>query len=323
MATDVMSCCDVPVWSPVGSVAVTAPGGTQASKICVTVLAVLFARFGIRTRGGERGGVRHVARRSRVNLERDRLQIPRRQITEVAHDGGRALTGALAGGCGEQRQAARKDVGDRGPLDCALTRGHADREREVASDTHRIRGPAQTDLRIAACRERECADAGAPVELSRAQVVLLRVPEGASVGIDGHGAIVAPPMLRADLRAQALVEPFSQGHLAQRIARPPGRVGDCRVAARAGEGVPESDVPGTIHGNAAHPAVFGIGRVGGLLVDRGSAVGIANLVPADAGVLWRSSHVHGVVGQKRFVSAEIAVGEAVHQPVGDGIQSIG
>src|SRR6266511_3149769 len=45
IATEVRSCCGVPVPSPVGSVAMIAPGGVHVSNTWVLTLAVLFAGF--------------------------------------------------------------------------------------------------------------------------------------------------------------------------------------------------------------------------------------------------------------------------------------
>src|SRR5262249_768820 len=151
------------------------------------------------------------------------------------------------------------------------------------------RGPATGEL--------EGADARAPVELARGRDVLIGVPEGAVIGrVDRDAAVVAPareaerPGLRAgsgDDRALPL------GHRPRKITGQPSGVADLRVGRAAGEAKAQAHIAGLIHGEAAHPAVVSVGRIGALLKDRGGRARAPDLVPANAGRAARGDAVVG------------------------------
>src|SRR4051812_6157112 len=108
--------------------------------------------------------------------------------------------------------------------------------------------------------------------------VLLRVPEGAVVArVDGQVAVVAPAALDLGLRAGAGVRDLlGLGHLTQRVTGRATGVADRRVVVRSRGAVAGGDVALLVLGDAAHPAPERVrqpvgGRVGALLVDRGSA----------------------------------------------------
>ena len=60
--------------------------------------------------------------------------------------------------------------------------------------------------------------------------------------------------------------------------------------------------------------------VGALLDERRRRAGIPQFVPADAGLV--RGGVDGVIEDQRFVIAEIAVGDAVHEAVGNAVQPV-
>ena len=71
----------------------------------------------------------------------------------------------------------------------------------------------------------------------------------------------------------------------------------------------------------AHPAIETIaGGIGALLVNggSGSVVGIAQLVPADA---VDAARVDCMVYDEQLVIAEVAIGKAEHEPVGEVINA--
>src|SRR5437868_4282471 len=80
-----------------------------------------------------------------------------------------------------------------------------------------------------------------------------------------------------------------------------------------------------VHGRATHPAAAGIGCVGALLVDGGRGGSrVAHLVPAHAGVaVFASARDDGVVEHERLVIAEVAICQAVHDAITDGVQPNG
>ena len=93
---------------------------------------------------------------------------------------------------------------------------------------------------------------------------------------------------------------------------------DAGVARAPADAEAEADVARLVLGDAAHPAVVGIGRIGALLKDaQGVTATRAQLVPADAD---RATGGDAVIDDQRLVVAEVAVGEAVHEAVGKGVQ---
>ena len=85
----------------------------------------------------------------------------------------------------------------------------------------------------------------------------------------------------------------------------------------AAEAEAEAHVAGVVHGDAAHPAIVGVRRVGSLLIDGEAAAGNAQLVPTHPD---RAARGDAVIDDQGLVVAEVAVGEAVHEPVGEGIE---
>src|ERR1700682_3410285 len=77
-----------------------------------------------------------------------------------------------------------------------------------------------------------------------------------------------------------------------------------------------------VHGGTAHPAPIRIRRVSALLEDTQIMTCIgAQLVPAHACVQDSSAtHFYRVVHHQRFVVAQVAVGEPIHNPIGQGFK---
>src|SRR6185436_17934527 len=157
--------------------------------------------------------------------------------------------------------------------------------------------------------------------------VLLRVPERAVVArVDGDIAVVAPASLGLGLRAGAGVRDLlGLGELPERVAGRAAGVPDRRIVVRPGRAEAGGDVALLVLGDRAHPAPDRIGeavggRVGALLVDRGSAApGDAQLVPTDARAVVGLDRV---VQQHRRVGTEVPVVHPEHQPVAEHVEPL-
>src|SRR5205823_1689750 len=93
------------------------------------------------------------------------------------------------------------------------------------------------------------------------------------------------------------------------------------IGGAARHAVTESNVAFAVHRYTAHPAVIPVGGVGALLVDRGRAVRVSYLVPADPGLI--ATHIYRMVDHHRFVVSEVAVREPIHQAVGERVKPLG
>src|SRR5260370_16498049 len=85
------------------------------------------------------------------------------------------------------------------------------------------------------------------------------------------------------------------------------------LAAR--DAIPDGDVSGLVHADAAHPAETRVWSVGALLEHGGRSSRVAQFVPPDPGegVLPARAHADGMVYHQGFVGSEVAVGKAIHQ----------
>src|SRR5262249_50846472 len=162
--------------------------------------------------------------------------------------------------------------------------------------------------RTAAVWELERANARAPVEAAAGLQVLVGVPEGAVVHrVHRHRAVVAPAMEVTRLRAHpGLQRRLALRHLPKGVTCQPSGVADSWAYRTAGDAIAKGDIARLIHGDAAHPAVVGVGRVRPLLEDRRRAVGTAQLVPAHAHAGASSDRV---IDYQRFMPiSEVTVG---------------
>src|SRR3954447_235279 len=121
----------------------------------------------------------------------------------------------------------------------AADRRAADGRGDGAGD-----GAAGADGRTRA--ELEVADAGLVIEPGR-DVVLVRVPERAAVGVEGHAAVVAPPLARAAaaaaLRARALEHgPLGEGDAIRGVASEAAGILEARIRGRVRCGVADGYV---------------------------------------------------------------------------------
>src|SRR5581483_11643874 len=115
----------------------------------------------------------------------------------------------------------------------------------------------------AAPREAQGRDPRLPVaavELVESRVVLLRVPERAVVGVEVHGAVVAPATARVELVAGAVDDRRLGPHLARRVARLLAGIADRGADGAASGAVAERQVAAAVHGDAPHPAVDPVAR---------------------------------------------------------------
>src|SRR5258708_38600538 len=92
------------------------------------------------------------------------------------------------------------------------------------------------------------------------------------------------------------------------------------LAAR--DAIPDSDVSGLVHTDAAHPTEIRVWSVGGLLEHGGRSSRVAQFVPPDPGegVLPARAHPDGMVYHQGFVGSEVAVGKAIHQAVTERVE---
>ena len=171
-----------------------------------------------------------------------------------------------------------------------------------------------------AAGELKVHDARVPVVCAVAENVLLRVPEGAVVdGIDGHGAVVAPAIDVGGLRAAADHDGGFGFELTGGIGGNASGESDRGIDRAPADAVAESDVADFVHGDAAHPAIVGVGRVGALLRDHRIVARRLNLIPAHAAA---AADRDRVIDDQRFVTAEVAIGEAIHQAVGQRVELV-
>ena len=72
-----------------------------------------------------------------------------------------------------------------------------------------------------------------------------------------------------------------------------------------------------VHGSAAHPAEAAIGSKRALLEDGWRSTRASDFVPANTGA---GSSRYGVVYHKRFMVAEVAIGQTIHQAISQRVQ---
>ncbi len=155
------------------------------------------------------------------------------------------------------------------------------------------------------------------------RVVFLRVPEGTIIHrVDGHRAVIAPAV-DAGLRAATGDElSLALWHRARWIADQSSCVANRWVEAAARHAEPQPHVADVILRDAGHPAMVAVARrIHPLLgqIPRPRAA-LAQLEPVNAGPAPASD---GVVGDQGLMTAEIAVGQMVHQAVGNDVQRLG
>src|SRR5262245_37733271 len=90
--------------------------------------------------------------------------------------------------------------------------------------------------------------------------------------------------------------------------------------AASGNVVPQTDVAGSVHGHAAHPAIIRVRSKCALLEDIDVAIRITQFVPTDAHAGTRGDRV---VDHQRFVISEIAISKAGHKSFTGGAEHIG
>ena len=84
--------------------------------------------------------------------------------------------------------------------------------------------------------------------------------------------------------------------------------------------VAHGKIAGLVHGDAAHPAIVGVGRVGALLREDG--------VPPGFWISYQRTPPLPLTATEWFTTsdscdAEVAIGQAVHQPVGQRVECVG
>src|SRR5262245_34052095 len=180
-------------------------------------------------------------------------------------------------------------------------------------------------LFLYAGRQREVAYSRLPAPRRRRLVVLVDVPEGAVVGgINIHRRVITPAVADS-LRACSIYEHgFTEGHLSQWVTAEPAGVADTREdRRRVGDAEAECHVAVLIHCDTAHPAVHAvIGGVRALLEEGDLAASASDLVPAHPSDT--RSRLDRLVGHKRLIGAEIAVGKPPGRPlpVGEDINLV-
>src|SRR5260370_24339583 len=92
------------------------------------------------------------------------------------------------------------------------------------------------------------------------------------------------------------------------------------LAAR--DAIPDGDVSGLVHADAAHPAETRVWSVGALLEHGGRSSRVAQFVPPDPGegVLPARAHADGMGYHQGFVGSEVAVGQAIPQTVTERVE---
>ncbi len=162
-----------------------------------------------------------------------------------------------------------------------------------------------------------------PVERAVGRQVLVRVPEGAVIDrVHRHRGVVAPTVDGKGLNTR----PRGQRRLplrqrAEWVAGQPAGQRDAGVDCVADDAVAGGDVSARVHGRRTHPSIPGVWGEGALLIQRGRAAGIADLVPPDAARGAAAlARVHAVAGDQRLVVSEVTVGDPVHQPISKGGQ---
>ena len=170
---------------------------------------------------------------------------------------------------------------------------------------------------LAAGSELKRADARIPAGLG-GRLVFLRVPESAIVArVDSHRGVVAPAVVTG-LGSAARHEGRFCLQGSGWVANLPAGISNRRIRCAARDAVAHPYAARLIHSDACHPAVVGVGRKSPLLIEGGRAVGISHLVPANARV--SAGGYHCVVRDERLMVAELAIGQAVHEAVAEGIQ---
>ena len=114
---------------------------------------------------------------------------------------------------------------------------------------------------------------------------------------------------------------FALRESVQWVARQSPRVAQLRTDRGTRGAEAESKITLSVHGYTAHPTPGGVRLVSALLVNRDRARShIAQLKPSYPSHAVRA---HSIGADNRFVGAEVAVGNAEHEPIADAVEFIG
>src|SRR5260370_986893 len=106
---------------------------------------------------------------------------------------------------------------------------------------------------------------------------------------------------------------------AEWVAGQPAGQRDAGVDCVADDAVAGGDVSARVHGRRTHPSIPGVWGEGALLIQRGRAAGIADLVPPDAARGAAAlARVHAVAGDQRLVVSQVTQADPVHKPISNG-----
>src|SRR5712692_3576067 len=115
------------------------------------------------------------------------------------------------------------------------------------------RGAARTDAKLMAAAELERSDTRSPVKAAAGLVIFLRVPEGAVIlGVDGHAAVIAPPMKARLLHTSPCHRNDGTFHRPQSICCAAPHQLNAGVYRCAGGAASQGDVACLVHRDSAH-----------------------------------------------------------------------
>ncbi len=174
--------------------------------------------------------------------------------------------------------------------------------------------------RQGAAWEAERGHPSVPVEGAAGGDVLICVPEGAVVHrVDRHRRVVTPAVEAKALDAGPVDnDRLALGQRPQGVTGEPAGHRDARCQTGPRQAVTRGQVAARVHRHRAHPPVVGVGGERALLIERGGAAGIPDLIPASAArVVAALSGIHAVADHQRLVVAEVAIREPVHEPVAE------
>src|SRR5262249_40754435 len=137
-------------------------------------------------------------------------------------------------------------------------------------------------------------------------------------GVHSHVTIIAPPAQTAVLGTSTYDQAcFTLSERSERITSQAASVADAWVGCAAGDAKAHRHICGLVLSDAPHPAILGVRGIRARLVNCWCATRTADFIPAHPN---GTASCDRMIDNERFIAAEIAVIQVIHQAVSQRIQ---